>query len=149
MAQGTLTWACCLDKGGSNPATFTLDDPVAWRDQLVFDKVIVAVHAKGDQPYTETLPEMAPPVTVPATTQAPAAVTPATTAAPSVGYGYLSASESEVSFLQFTKGPGGELTGSSVRRLVVRFTSQRVRAERHHQYQRLACREPADAQFGR
>jgi len=112
VAEGTLTWACCLDKGGSDPATFTLEDPVAWRDQLVFDKVIVAVHAKGQQPYTETLPEMTPPVTVPATTLAPAEAAPATTAPPSVGYGYLTASESEVAFLQFTKGPGGELTGS-------------------------------------
>lgn len=50
----------------------------------------------------------APATTAPATT-APAS---ATTVAQSVGYGYLVTSQSEVTFLQFTKAAGGGLTGS-------------------------------------
>lgn len=52
----------------------------------------------------------APATTAPATTTA--ALAPATTVAQSVGYGYLAAGQSEVVFLQFTKAPGGEVTGS-------------------------------------
>jgi len=80
-------------------------------------RAAITTHGSASQPITTIVPTttLTVPTTttvLPTTTPATTAPPPATTAPPSVGHGYLASNASGVSFLQFSEGPGGSLTGS-------------------------------------